>query len=73
MASQFQDADVIAAVQAECDKRNKHISKFHPLRWRPMWNHKDGWHPELKRIGEASPCENSLAPQSSPSNQSAAS
>ena len=53
MTTSFTDTPAKTACQAECDKRNKNISKFHPLRWKPLWDSVKGWHPELRPTVEA--------------------
>lgn len=44
----FQDMEAKALAEIECDKRNRHISRFHPCRWRALFSHGKGWHPELR-------------------------
>jgi hypothetical protein len=44
----FTDAPAKVAAQALCDKRNQVMSRFHPLRWRPLWTPDKGWHCELR-------------------------
>lgn len=44
----YTDEEAKVACLAECDKRNKHIGKFHVMRWKPLWDCRKGWHPELR-------------------------
>lgn len=45
----FTDPEAKAACQAECDKRNKHKSKFLAEKaWKPLYTPGIGWKPELK-------------------------
>jgi hypothetical protein len=46
----YQDSNEKAKVLAECTKRNMVISRFHPMRWRPLWSHGKGWFPALRPI-----------------------
>lgn len=46
--NEFTDTPAKAACQELCDKRNAHISKTHPMRWKPLWTADKGWHPELR-------------------------
>lgn len=44
----YTNTDAKNACLAECVKRNKHISRFHPCRWRPLWTQGKGWFPALR-------------------------
>jgi hypothetical protein len=44
----FQDIEAKAFAMAECDKRNAVISRFHPMRWKPLFSHGRGWFPALR-------------------------
>ncbi len=44
----YQDEIAKGECIRECLKRNAHISKFHVMRWRPLWTHGKGWFPALR-------------------------
>lgn len=46
----YQDVMAKATIMSECDKRNKVISRFHPMRWRPLWARGKGWFPALRPV-----------------------
>ena len=50
--TRFTDSEAKIACQVECDKRNKHISRFHPNRWIALWDSVKGWHPALRPAKE---------------------
>lgn len=46
------DTEGKARIQAECDKRNKHVVKTHHMRWKPLFSHEKGWHPAFRPKGQ---------------------
>lgn len=46
----FQDLNAKADCETVCIRRNAHISRFHPMRWRPLWAHGKGWFPALRPV-----------------------
>lgn len=53
MTTAFTDQEAKTKCQAECDKRNKHKSKFQADKcWKPLWDAQKGWHPEFRHAVE---------------------
>lgn len=46
----YTDNDAKAHCADECAKRNLHISRFHPCRWKPLWDCSRGWSPKLRPV-----------------------
>ena len=44
----YQDCDAKLLCLYECNKRNSVISRFHPMRWKPLWERGRGWFPALR-------------------------
>ncbi len=44
----YTDHPAKMACETECAKRNAHISKHHPMRWKPLWDSVNGWKPALR-------------------------
>ena len=48
----YHDEMAKADCAAECAKRNKVISRFHPKRWKALYQAGKGWEPCLRPMGE---------------------